>query len=199
MQMKLWDANEEALTTKLGITGCHHISFSKKKNEPTVGLNVVIPRDWFKITTSKWHKIANAVNASGHSPLFQNTTTCKNKWGALYGNFKYIFYYMSLTKKTHHIRVLHHKRKQIKMSFNITTRSFIRWLMYSWGFGQYYAIRMCTISWLRTKMCYCNHILMQNQLCYWVFLIFHLGKMIWCHVHNQHLPNQFQTHKQYIF
>lgn len=100
---------------------------------------------------------------------------------------------------THYIGISHHKKKQIRMSFNIITRSFIRWLMHSWGFGQYYTLCMCMISWFRPKMCYCNHILMQNQLCYWIFLTFQQGKMIWCHVHDQHLPNQFQAHKQYIF
>ncbi len=59
---------------------------------------MVNPKDRFKITTSKWHKIANAMNANGHSPLLQNDATCKNEWGALYGDFKCIFYYMSLTR-----------------------------------------------------------------------------------------------------
>jgi hypothetical protein len=70
MQMKLWDANEEAPTTNLGIPGNHRINFSKKIGfTPIVGLDVVKSKDRFKITTSKWHKIANAVNASGHTSI----------------------------------------------------------------------------------------------------------------------------------
>jgi len=66
--------------------------------KPIVELDVVKSKDQFKITTSKWHKIVNAVNASGHSLLLQNDVTCKNKWGAFYGDFKCTFYYMSLTR-----------------------------------------------------------------------------------------------------
>jgi hypothetical protein len=49
---------------------------------------MVDPKDWFESASCKWQKIANAMNANGHLLLPKNTTICKNKWGAIFENFK---------------------------------------------------------------------------------------------------------------
>ncbi len=101
---------------------------------------------------------------------------------------------------THHTRISHCKKKKIKMSFDITTRSFINWLMHSWGFGQYCALCMCTISWLQMKMCYCNHILMQTN--YVIEFSLHFTKEKWygvmyttntCQTNSKHTNNIYSN------
>ncbi len=60
-----------------------------KRNEYLAGLDIIGPRDKFESTSCKWQKIADAMNASGHLLLLRNIVTCKDKWGAIYKDFKH--------------------------------------------------------------------------------------------------------------
>jgi hypothetical protein len=111
MQMKLWDANEEAPTTNLGILGNHRINFSKKIGfTPIVGLDVVKSKDRFKITTSKWHKIANAVNASGHISI-SKWCYMQKQMGCILWRFQVHFLLHVFNKKQHIILGFNTARK----------------------------------------------------------------------------------------
>lgn len=62
------------------------------KNEGyIVRLSVVNPRDQMETNVSKWRKIIDVINVSGHSTLARNWVACKGNWGVVYGNLKYIF------------------------------------------------------------------------------------------------------------
>jgi hypothetical protein len=63
-----------------------------KQNEYLVGLHIVDPRDQFEnVTNCKWWKITYSMNANGHSLLPKNIITYKDKWGAIYEEFKRVF------------------------------------------------------------------------------------------------------------
>jgi len=85
--------------TKLGISRNDGINSNKTKSKYFAKLDVVNPKDQFESANCKWQKIVNSVNASMHSLLPKTSVAYKNKWGANYGNFKHIFYYMVLAKK----------------------------------------------------------------------------------------------------
>ncbi len=70
-----------------------------KRNEYLIGLDMVDSKDQFEsVTSCKWWKIVDSMNASGHSLLQKNIIACKDKWGTIYRDFKYIFDYMASIK-----------------------------------------------------------------------------------------------------
>ncbi len=53
-------------------------------------------RDTMETSITKWKHISTFFMANGHSKHFNNGTTCKNKWGSLYGDYKKIIDYMGV-------------------------------------------------------------------------------------------------------
>ncbi len=98
-----------------------------KWEEFIMWLDVVDPRDHFKIVTNKWKKIVNMVNTSQHLPLAKNSSTCKDKWGPIYGDFKQTFNYTLGHATTQNIGNSFHKKRLHWMSLNILASSCISW------------------------------------------------------------------------
>jgi len=59
-----------------------------------VSLELIDLQDQFEIAIVKWDKFAKIVTQDGNSLHPRNGSTCKDKWGFIYNNFKRIHDYM---------------------------------------------------------------------------------------------------------
>jgi len=60
-------------------------------------LELVNPQDQFKTTIVKWGKFVKTVTQDENSLHPCNGSTCKDKWGSIYDDFKRIHDYMQST------------------------------------------------------------------------------------------------------
>jgi hypothetical protein len=67
-----------------------------KKTEHEASLILVDFRNNMEMSITKWKHISTFFMPNGHSKHFHTRTTCNNKWGSLYGNYKKIIDYMGV-------------------------------------------------------------------------------------------------------
>lgn len=98
-------------------------------NNNLVRRDVIDSKNQFEYVVYKWWKITDVVNESIHTIQLNNVIACKDKWGIIYTDKKWIFDYMSSRTKTSWItNSSRHKTLQQLLTFQwIRTSLFMKW------------------------------------------------------------------------